>query len=86
MGSGVGLDHAHLRSHSFTAACHSSDPRNAIQEIEMQAATGHGVKRIAVAGATGRVGRRVVDVLEAGGHDAVAMSRASGVDVVTGRA
>jgi uncharacterized protein YbjT (DUF2867 family) len=41
-------------------------------------------KKIAVAGATGRVGRHVVDVLKAGGHDVVAMSRSSGVDVITG--
>lgn len=41
-------------------------------------------KKIAVAGATGRVGRHVVDVLRAGGHDVVAMSRSGGVDVVTG--
>ena len=41
-------------------------------------------RKIAVAGATGRVGRHVVDVLEAGGHDVVAMSRSGGVDVVTG--
>ena len=41
-------------------------------------------KRIAVAGATGRVGRHVVDVLAARGHDVVALSRSSGVDVVTG--
>jgi uncharacterized protein YbjT (DUF2867 family) len=41
-------------------------------------------KRIAVAGATGRVGRHVVDVLKAGGHDVVAMSRSSGVDIITG--
>ena len=40
--------------------------------------------RIAVAGATGRVGRHVVDVLRAGGHDVVAMSRSTGVDVITG--
>ena len=40
--------------------------------------------RIAVAGATGRVGRHVVDLLEDRGHDVVAMSRASGVDLVTG--
>lgn len=40
--------------------------------------------KIAVAGATGRVGRHVVDVLRAGGHDVVAMSRSSGVDVITG--
>jgi uncharacterized protein YbjT (DUF2867 family) len=41
-------------------------------------------RRVAVAGATGRVGRHVVDVLEERGHDAVPMSRSSGVDVVTG--
>jgi uncharacterized protein YbjT (DUF2867 family) len=41
-------------------------------------------RKIAVAGATGRLGRHVVDVLEAEGHDVVAMSRSSGVDVVTG--
>ena len=41
--------------------------------------------RIAVAGATGRVGHHVVDVLEARGHDVVSMSRASGVDIVTGK-
>ena len=41
-------------------------------------------KRIAVAGATGRVGHHVVDVLEEGGHEVVQMSRATGVDVVTG--
>lgn len=31
-------------------------------------------KKIAVAGATGRVGRHVVDVLEAGGHEVVPIS------------
>jgi uncharacterized protein YbjT (DUF2867 family) len=41
-------------------------------------------KRIAVAGATGRVGRPLVEVLEAAGHDVVPMSRSTGVDVVTG--
>jgi len=40
--------------------------------------------RIAVAGATGRVGRHVVDVLTADGHDVVAISRSGGVDVITG--
>ena len=39
---------------------------------------------IAVTGATGRVGRHVVDVLEAKGHDVVAISRSHGVDVITG--
>jgi uncharacterized protein YbjT (DUF2867 family) len=41
-------------------------------------------KKIAVAGATGRLGRHIVDVLEEAGHDVVRMSRATGVDVVTG--
>jgi uncharacterized protein YbjT (DUF2867 family) len=41
-------------------------------------------RKIAVAGATGRLGRHIVDVLEEGGHDVVRMSRATGVDVVTG--
>jgi nucleoside-diphosphate-sugar epimerase len=40
--------------------------------------------KIAVAGATGRVGRHVVDVLNSGGHDVVPMSRSVGVDVITG--
>jgi uncharacterized protein YbjT (DUF2867 family) len=40
--------------------------------------------RIAVAGATGRVGRHVVDVLTEGGHDVVRMSRSTGVDVIRG--
>ena len=44
----------------------------------------HERKRIAVAGATGRVGRPTVEVLEEAGHDVVPMSRATGVDVVTG--
>jgi uncharacterized protein YbjT (DUF2867 family) len=39
--------------------------------------------KIAVAGATGRVGRPVLEVLKAQGHDVVAISRASGVDVIT---
>jgi uncharacterized protein YbjT (DUF2867 family) len=42
------------------------------------------VSKIAVAGATGRVGRHLVDVLRASGHDVVAMSRASGVDLISG--
>jgi uncharacterized protein YbjT (DUF2867 family) len=41
-------------------------------------------KRIAVAGATGRVGRHTVEVLEEAGHEVVPMSRSTGVDVVTG--
>jgi uncharacterized protein YbjT (DUF2867 family) len=38
--------------------------------------------RIAIAGATGAVGRHVVDVARARGHDAVALSRAEGVDLL----
>jgi uncharacterized protein YbjT (DUF2867 family) len=41
-------------------------------------------KRIAVTGATGRVGRHVVDLLEGSGHEVVAISRSNGVDVITG--
>jgi nucleoside-diphosphate-sugar epimerase len=43
-----------------------------------------GGRKIAVAGATGRLGSHLVEVLEAAGHDVVPMSRSSGVDVVTG--
>jgi uncharacterized protein YbjT (DUF2867 family) len=42
------------------------------------------MERIAVAGATGRAGRHVVELLEARGHEVVPMSRATGVDVITG--
>ncbi|HSS11423.1 MAG TPA: NAD-dependent epimerase/dehydratase family protein [Acidimicrobiales bacterium] len=41
-------------------------------------------RKIAVAGATGRVGHHVVDVLNERGHDVVPMSRSQGVDVITG--
>ena len=40
--------------------------------------------KIAVAGATGRVGRPVVDILESRGYDVVPISRSHGVDVITG--
>jgi uncharacterized protein YbjT (DUF2867 family) len=40
-------------------------------------------QRIAVVGATGRVGRHVANLLEAKGHEVVAISRSNGVDVVT---
>ena len=42
-------------------------------------------RKIAVAGATGTLGRHIVDVLEAQGHDVVGMSRSLGVDVVSKR-
>lgn len=40
--------------------------------------------KIAVAGATGRVGTPIVEILTGAGHDVVPMSRSTGVDVVTG--
>jgi uncharacterized protein YbjT (DUF2867 family) len=41
--------------------------------------------KIAVAGATGRVGRNLVEILAERGHDVVPMSRATGVDLITGK-
>lgn len=43
------------------------------------------ITTFAVAGATGRLGRHVVDVLTERGHQVVPMSRATGVDVITGQ-
>jgi uncharacterized protein YbjT (DUF2867 family) len=40
--------------------------------------------KITVVGASGLIGTKVVDLLTAKGHDVVAASRASGVDVLTG--
>ena len=40
--------------------------------------------KIAVAGATGRLGRHIVDVATERGHHVVPMSRATGVDIITG--
>jgi len=39
--------------------------------------------KIAVAGATGRVGRHIVEVLEERGHEPVPISRSNGVDLIT---
>ena len=41
-------------------------------------------RKIAVTGATGRVGAPLVEILEQRGHDVVRISRSTGVDVVTG--
>ena len=40
--------------------------------------------KIAVTGATGRLGRPLVDVLEEQGHEVVPIARSMGVDVITG--
>jgi uncharacterized protein YbjT (DUF2867 family) len=40
--------------------------------------------RVAVVGATGRIGRLTVEALERGGHETVGISRTQGVDVYTG--
>jgi uncharacterized protein YbjT (DUF2867 family) len=41
--------------------------------------------KIAVTGATGRLGRQLVDVLERQGHEVVPIARSKGVDVITGQ-
>jgi len=41
-------------------------------------------RKIAVAGATGRLGRHAVDVLHERGHEVVPISRTTGVDVISG--
>jgi uncharacterized protein YbjT (DUF2867 family) len=41
-------------------------------------------QKIAVAGATGRVGSHLVDILRQRGHDVVPIARSKGVDVVSG--
>lgn len=40
--------------------------------------------KIAVVGATGRVGHHVVELLEQQGHEVVSISRSHGIDVITG--
>ncbi len=42
-------------------------------------------QKIAVAGATGRLGRPTVEILRERGHEVVPISRGDGVDVITGR-
>ena len=41
--------------------------------------------KIAVTGATGRLGRQLVGVLEGQGHEVVPIARSKGVDVITGQ-
>jgi uncharacterized protein YbjT (DUF2867 family) len=45
----------------------------------------HRSQRIAVTGATGRVGSHLVEILAERGHDVVPIARSQGVDVVTGQ-
>jgi uncharacterized protein YbjT (DUF2867 family) len=44
----------------------------------------HRSKRVAVTGATGRLGAPLVEILEQRGHDVVSIARSKGVDVVSG--
>jgi uncharacterized protein YbjT (DUF2867 family) len=46
--------------------------------------TDSGTQKIAVTGATGRVGSHLVEILEQRGHDVVPIARSKGVDVVSG--
>jgi uncharacterized protein YbjT (DUF2867 family) len=41
-------------------------------------------QKIAVTGATGRVGSHLVELLEGSGHEVVSISRSNGVDLITG--
>jgi uncharacterized protein YbjT (DUF2867 family) len=41
-------------------------------------------QKIAVTGATGRLGTHLVELLESSGHEVVSISRSNGVDVITG--
>jgi uncharacterized protein YbjT (DUF2867 family) len=53
-------------------------------EVSSSPTTKEHPMKIAVAGGTGRLGRHVVEVGVVRGHEMVSMSRASGVDVITG--
>jgi uncharacterized protein YbjT (DUF2867 family) len=46
--------------------------------------TGNRSQKIAVTGATGRLGSPLIEILEQRGHDVVPISRSKGVDVVSG--
>ncbi|MCF2529281.1 SDR family oxidoreductase [Yinghuangia soli] len=59
-------------------------PQNTQDPQTAQAAQAVQPKKIAVAGATGRLGSHVARILREQGHDVVAISRSAGIDVVTG--
>ena len=65
------------RSHSRAGAGQGIDVPISRKEPTMQT-------KIAVTGATGRVGSHLVEILEQRGHDVVQIARSKGVDVVTG--
>jgi uncharacterized protein YbjT (DUF2867 family) len=70
-------------SHSLVVPCHPHDRPNPV-DVTPGRQIMHTTGKIAVLGATGRVGRHVVDVLRERGVEVVPMSRTSGVDVITG--
>ena len=70
-------------SHPLVTACLRGDSAQA-HDVTEGAGTMDAQRRIAVTGATGRVGRHVVELLWAQGHEAVPIARSAGVDVITG--
>src|SRR5712691_5984061 len=73
---GLVAANGHIRA-SWGVITATNDTRT--RRIIMQTPT-----KIAVAGATGRVGRYVVEALRSGGHEVVPIARSLGVDVITG--
>jgi uncharacterized protein YbjT (DUF2867 family) len=71
------------QSHSLVASCHRTDRRDAVNVTEEGAQVHTSIQKIAVAGATGRVGRHVVEVLDERGVNVVPIARSRGVDVIS---
>src|SRR3954447_15211522 len=74
-----------MSSHPLLGACHPYRPtRDGRCDAPAEKGSTMSPTTIAVTGATGRLGRPLVDILEDRGHQVVPISRATGVDVVTG--
>ena len=79
-------EHGTRRARSHFRASNGQDPDERVPSVSPQKESiMQTTMKIAVAGATGRVGRHVVDVLKGQGHEIVPMSRSHGIDVVTGK-